>query len=298
MMKKQRTVFISWKYRIVFIIWELMMIGIHLIPYIPGLTEKQHEKFMGYQLGILIPLTGLVVPLIFISIISRRYAIEKTLIQDNYISAELDYLNQYKKSQEQTRAFRHDIINNLSLLSALYEEENYKDAEEHLGSLLGDVSAMSPKYVTGDEMLDCIVGIKASKMHEEGIDFIVEGMIDGGLGMKPVDVCSVFANAMDNAIEACEKLSEDSNKWIHLSVKKTDRFFAVKLSNTMLPEVDKTVTSKLFAGSERVTTKKDKFLHGFGTQNMKATISRYGGMESVETENGVFNLTIMIPRNN
>ena len=95
-----------------------------------------------------------------------------------------------------------------------------------------------------------------------------------------------------------EKLSAGSDKWISLSIKRTDKFFSIILRNSM-PEEEKNIfTGILFGAGERVTSKKDRSLHGYGTHNMKATISRYWGMESVETENGVFNLTIMIPRNN
>ena len=145
-------------------------------------------------------------------------------------------------------------------------------------------------------MLDCIVGMKSSKMEEEGIDFMIDGVIDGGLGMKPVDVCSIFANAMDNAIEACEKISEDGERWIKLAMKRTDKFFSITLSNSMPEGGNGNITSKLFSEGERVTTKKDRAHHGFGTQNMKATISKYDGIEKVTAADGVFTLSIMIPR--
>ena len=192
--------------------------------------------------------------------------------------------------------FRYDIINNLAMLSSMYDDKKYDEAGEYLGSLLGEVSAMSPKYVTGDEMLDCIVGMKSTKMEEAGIHFSVDGIVDGGLGMKPVDVCSVFANAMDNAIEACEKIPPDSDRWISLSMKKTDKFFSVKLCNTMPEDEEKSMIALKLFEDERVTTKRDKSLHGYGTQKMKATISKYDGIEKVETENGVFKLSILIPR--
>ena len=122
------------------------------------------------------------------------------------------------------------------MLSAMLADKNYDEAGKHLETLLGEVKGMSPKYVTGDEMLDCIVGMKAAKMEEEGIEFSIDGVADGGFGMKPVDVCSIFANAMDNAIEACEKLPSESEKWIKLVMKRTDKFFSVKLKNTMWDE--------------------------------------------------------------
>ena len=298
MIKPQRTMYVGWNNRILFILWELLMICIMCVPVLEGVSGKEQVKYMGYELGIVMPVMGIAVPFLMVTIISRRYALEKTLIQEDYISAELDYINQYKKNQNETRAFRHDIINNLSVLSAIHNEKNYDKAKEYLNTLLGDVRAMSPKYNTGDEMLDCIVGMKSAKMEEQGIDFTLEGVIDGGLGMKPMDICSIFANAFDNAIEACEKISAGSDKWISLSIKRTDKFFSIILRNSM-PEEEKNIfTGILFGEGERVTSKKDRSLHGYGTHNMKATISRYWGMESVEIENGVFNLTIMIPRNN
>ena len=215
-----------------------------------------------------------------------------------YISAELDYINQYKKNQTEIRAFRHDIINNLSMLSALHEEKNYEGAKDYIDTLLGNVKSMSPKYITGDEMLDCIVGMKAAKMDEEGINFTLEGVIDCGLGMKAVDICSIFANALDNAIEACEKVSKDLERWIKLSVKRTDKFFLIKLENTMNEEEKTQPLSRLFDEGERITTKKDKAHHGFGVQNMKETVLKYEGIDKVEIEDGVFILSIVIPRTN
>ena len=160
---------------------------------------------------------------------------------------------------------------------------------------MGEVNSMSQKYVTGDEMLDCIVGIKSSKMEEEGINFSVDGVIDGGLGMKPVDICSVFANAIDNAIEVCENLSQNGNRWIKLSLNKMDESYLVKLSHTVPIEEKKGFTGILFGTNEKISPKK-KSLNDFGIQNMRAAISKYKGTEKSEVKDGVFTLSITIPR--
>ena len=193
-----------------------------------------------------------------------------------------DYINQYKKNQMETRAFRHDIINNLSLLSAMHDDKKYEEIEEYLSTLFSNISAMSPRYVTGDEMLNCIIGMKSSKMDKERIYFSTEGVIAGGLGMKPIDVCSIFANALDNAIEACEKIEEEKNRWIKLSLEKTSEFFMIRLRNAMT--------------SGGGTSNKDRNLHGYGIQNMKTTISKYNGTGTVDVKDNVYTLSIKIPR--
>ena len=298
MVKKHRSIIVGWRFRILFILWEALMIYVLVLPFGVGLSKKQHVRFMGYELGIIMPIMCIVVPFLLAIVISRRFVLNKILLQEEYISAELDYINQYKQNQNEIRAFRHDIINNLSMLSVLHKEKNHEAVQEYIDTLLGNVKSMSPKFITGDEMLDCIVGMKATKMEEEGIDFSLEGVLDGGLGMKPVDVCSIFANALDNAIEACEKIPKDLDRWIKLSVKRTDKFFLIKLKNTMDMEEKTHILPKLFVDGEQITTKKDKAHHGFGVHNMKATILRYEGIEKVDIEDGVFTLSIVIPRTN
>lgn len=294
--KKERFMYVSWKYRIIFLVWEFMMIFIPALTHYEELTSEMSIKRLDFIVGLFIVLSGIVLPILIFILAARRYAVEKTIIQEEYISSELEYINQYKKSQEETRAFRHDIANNLSLLAAMMDEGKSEEAKEYLDGLLGDVRGMSPKYVTGDEMLDCIVGMKASRMEEEEIDFKLDGMIDGGLGMKPVDVCNIFANALDNAIEACERIPEKTDRWVSLLVKRTDKFFSIKLSNSVKEEKNGISLDKLFDGISRKTSKKDKNLHGFGTLNMKKALEKYGGMLKSEQEGDAFTVSIMIPR--
>ena len=253
-------------------------------------------RYMKYELGAILPVMGFAVPVLMIAIILRRYILEKTLIQEDYISAELDYINQYKKNQEETRAFRHDIINNLSMISSMHERKNYDEAKAYLNTLLGNVKALSPKYNTGDEMLDCIVRMKVTKMEEEGIEFLFDGAVDGGLGMKAVDVCSIFANAFDNAIEACERLPETAEKWVKLIIKRTDKFFSITLSNTMSENENEISVLRLLGEGGRVTSKKEKSLHGFGTENMRNAIRKYDGIQKIDINEGIFTLSVMIPR--
>ena len=293
--KKQTFINIKWKYRVLFIIWELVMLYGMVLPGFDEVSNGDTMVRMSRLLGVLLPVLGIGVPFVLLLMVSRRSAVEKNIIQESYISAELDYIKQYKKSQEETRAFRHDIINNMSLISVMMKDKKYGDAEEYIDTLLGNVRAMSPKYITGDEMLDCIVGMKSSRMDESGIDFIIDGVLDGGLGMKPVDVCTLFANAIDNAIEACERMPEDKERYIRLQMKKTEKFFTVKIINSFYEEDGNISIAKILDGS-RQTSKKDKNLHGYGTINMKSVINRYDGMMKTEVRDGEFILSVIIPR--
>ncbi|MBR4342683.1 MAG: GHKL domain-containing protein [Lachnospiraceae bacterium] len=291
---KRKYIYISWGYRIFFIFW-ILIIGI--IPMIPISKEDEGGMYrmMGYAIGIMIPLLILGVPLFIIAMVSRRFAVEKTELQEKYIDNELEYINQYKRNQSETRAFRHDIVNNLSLLSMLMENGKTDEAKEHLESLLGNIKALSPKYNTGDEMLDCIVTMKASVMEEKGIAFTMDGVADGGLNMKPVDICSLFSNALDNAIDACIKIPQDKERKVLFEIKRTGTFFNIRIENSITDSV-KGLTERLFEEWDRFTTKENKNLHGYGSRNMKQIVSNYDGMIKAEIADLRFILTIMIPR--
>ncbi|MBQ2099654.1 MAG: hypothetical protein II477_01125, partial [Lachnospiraceae bacterium] len=145
--------------RIIFMAWILGAFILPLLPFEEILEERY--RILSSEFGIMLILVGLVAPTVVIMSATRRALKEKNDYQERYLQAELEYIERYKESQTQTRAFRHDVINQLSLMSMLAEKGKTEEVKEHLQELLDNVQSLSPKYVTGDEMLDCIVSMKA-----------------------------------------------------------------------------------------------------------------------------------------
>ena len=237
----------------------------------------------------MIPVLGGFAPFLLIMAEAERSLKEKNEYQENYLKAELEYIEQYKRKQTETRAFRHDIINNLSMTSVMLEDGKTEAAKEHINDLLGNVRSLSPEYVTGDEMLDIIVSMKADKMKENNVSFSCDGVIDGGLNMKPTDMCSIFANILDNAMEAA-RLSPDP--YVNMEIKRTSRFFVMKVTNSTEGKVD---VSKIMNASG-YTSKKDSEHHGFGMRNIESATDKYNGIIKAESDDGIFSLSVMIPR--
>jgi len=275
-------------YRVIFVIWIFIS---SLIMYIPIYSTEITDRYrlLSTIVGILIPSLSIFAPVVIVLIATERSLKEKNEYQENYLKAELEYIEQYKRSQTETRAFRHDIINNLSLAKMMLDEGRVSEADEHISELLGNIKSLSPKYVTGDEKLDLIVSMKAGKMQEKEIEFKCDGVVDGGLDMKPMEICGIFANALDNAIEAA---SDTKNPFVDMNIKRTDKFFVIKIANSCIGIVD---TDKLFMSSG-FTSKTDKEHHGFGLRNIRDSVERHNGIVKAESEEGLFALTIMLPR--
>lgn len=287
--KKKKYYTIRVRDRVLFVVWQVIF---YIFPAIPYWFESIEVKYKALSMvfAILILIVGIVAPVIIIMLAAEKNLKEKNEYQETYLAAELEYIERYKNAQTETRAFRHDIINNLSVVKMTLEENRSEEALEHINQLLGNVKALSPSIITGDEMLDCIVSMKADKMKEMSIDFKTDGVVDGGLHMKPMDVCSIFANALDNAIEASSKTGD--NAWVDLNIKRNEKFFIIKIANSALQKVD---VEKLFTTSG-YTSKEDKEHHGFGLRNIRNTVEENDGLIKAESGDDYFALSIMISR--
>ena len=283
---------LSIKTRLFFLLWLVVFSTFPSLPLVVEESVDERYRILSLIMGILVPVVGTLAPVLVIMNVSDKSLKERFQYQENYLNAELEHIEQYKNRQTETRAFRHDIINNLSLMDMLLKDGKEEEAKAHLEQLLENVSALSPEYVTGDEMLDCIVAMKAGKMKEEGIAFNLDGVVDGGLSMKPMDICRIFANSLDNAIEAVEGLKDGTPKSISMQIKRTERFFVVRISNSTDGKVD---VEKL-VGASGYSSKKDKEHHGFGIMNIRKAVEEYNGMTKFESTDGEFAISVMIPR--
>ena len=301
---------------ILFVLWTHIFSSISQAPFSELLSYETGSAICRIYVAIMMPLVGMAFPIIIGWIILSMRQKERMAVQDSYLAAELEYIEQYKKKENETRAFRHDMINQLSLLEMNLEAGKVEESKEHLMDLLGKTRAFSPRFNTGDEMLDCIVSMKCEKMEEEGIAFTCDGVCDGGLNLKPTDICCIFANALDNAIEACiaqrEKRKKETEDPAHpqesakdagavgdvplhidLKITRTPAFFVFKLSNPCDENLD---AESIYDPNVIVTTKKDTRHHGFGTKNLLRVVTGYEGMVKAERQDRTFILGITLPR--
>ena len=211
--------------------------------------------------------------------------------QESFLMAEMNAAAAFRESQEETRAFRHDIRNNLQALELMMKARKYDEAENYLSELSDEIGGFSPRFITGDDMLDTIISMKYREIEDLGIDFKIIGVIDGGIGWSPMDVCNVFANAFDNAIEAIASADSPDTKWIRLEFKKTKHNRLITLSNGCTPAEGMKAEYLLSPG---FTTKKEKSDHGFGLYNIQKTVEKNNGIFKINPEEKSFTLEILV----
>jgi len=106
--------------------------------------------------------------------------------------------------------------------------------------------------------------------------------------LDEMDLCSLFGNALDNAIESACQVPEEEQRLIHLTAAREKGFVRVRLSNRCVGTPD------LRRGLPE-TTKADRRYHGFGLKSIRATAEKYGGSMTIRAENGWFELRVLFP---
>ena len=218
--------------------------------------------------------------------------------RDNMVRRELDAVqnalqNQYKQYEQSRESIDlinmkyHDLKHQINMLRQLSDS---KQRDAFLDSMEVEIKSYELQNKTGNSVLDTLLTSKSLYCNNQGITMTV--VADGKLldFMDAMDICSIFGNALDNAIESAIKVEEKEKRLIHLTVSKVKSFIMIRIRNYYTGGVN-------YHEGDLVTTKKDKRFHGYGIKSIKHTATRYDGVVSINTENNWFELKIIIPYN-
>lgn len=142
---------------------------------------------------------------------------------------------------------------------------------------------------TGNEVLDVVLTEKSLQCHLKNILFTC--VANGKLlsFMSDDDICVLFGNALDNAIEYEEKV-EEGKGFIDVKIVKNNGFICVHIENYCHEQPE------IINGLPK-TSKEDKLFHGFGMKSIKMIVEKYGGEFSYKYEDDMFQLNLIFIEN-
>lgn len=195
---------------------------------------------------------------------------------------------QYKQSRENMDMINrkyHDLKHQIDVLR---NEENQEKKNAYLDEMEQGIREYETQYKTENGVLDTILTGKGMYCAQHGITLTC--VADGKLleGISVMDTCTIFGNALDNAIE-CELFIEPEEKrLIHLSVSEINQFVLIRVENYLEENLR-------FVNGLPVTTKGSSTEHGFGLKSIRYLAQKYGGSMMVTVEDHWFILKVMLP---
>lgn len=244
-----------------------------------------------YVLGAVL-ISTLVLNLCIITLMNRNvhtnYYKFLSEMADRQLTEQIKYYEVLKKSHVEICSMRHDMKNHLLCIQILAREKDLEGIEYYIQKLACNVRNSTIQIYTGNLIVDALLNEKLSKAQDKGIK--VETLLDklSEINIDQMDLCIILSNALDNAIEAAEKVALTKDAVITIEIKVIKGYLVIYIKNSIQASV---VIKKKYMIA---TTKEDKIHHGYGLKNIKEVVEKYEGVLKLTSDNGSFILEIMI----
>lgn len=189
---------------------------------------------------------------------------------------------QYRQSER----LRHDIKNHVIALSGLLENKEFEKMKVYLGNMEANGGFSGNEETTGNKVVDAILHQKRQQAENRNILWECDVQIPKECRINEFDLCVLFGNLLDNAVEACERLHSQNNCFIKIQAEPVKKFFLLEIQNST------DTTNKQENGP---STKENPLEHGIGLLNISDVVRNYGGTTDISVKDGIFTISILIP---
>lgn len=215
---------------------------------------------------------------------TRRYMekrverLERELVNRHYAEVETMY--------RKMRGWRHDYHNHIQALKVCLNQQEYGQMKEFLEQVDVSLAQVDQVIKTGNVMLDAIVNSKIALIREKQIAVDCTAYVPAQMPVKAIDLCVLLGNLLDNAMEACQKLERQEERFIRIYMDVMKGQLYVCITNSM---AGKARAKGGFYPSDKAG------LHGFGMERIDRIVKQYSGYIRRGSEEGVFATEVMLP---
>ena len=188
---------------------------------------------------------------------------------------------QYRRSER----LRHDMKNHIIALSALSRNKEWEKLDDYLKNMEG-TALDTAGDLTGNKAVDAILYQKQRQAEWENIKWECDVRMPKECCINEFDLCVLFGNILDNALEACGRMRGDECRFINIQAKTVKKCFLIEVKNSM---------DKAEKFTEGCTNKGDSQKHGIGLMNVSDVVDSYNGAVHKEFGKGIFVISILMP---
>lgn len=207
------------------------------------------------------------------------------------VSAQLNIQQQeyedIRRKIELGRNYRHDMRHHLTVLKNLADGQNNEEITQYISELEGKIQEAEQETYCENPTVNAVLSSYIGRGKKAG--YMVKSKIDipTKLPYDVLDICSVLANALENAINGCEKNATNKEQHIKLTaVFDEDRKLVVSVSNPCKKLI------KFDVDGFPLVPKREG--HGIGLRSVKAIADKYNGLFQCQWEEGEFRLKVVL----
>lgn len=225
----------------------------------------------------------------FVFYIKRTNEHMKQLLQREILARNMQqhYYEELLAKEEETRKYRHDMSNHLMCINSLAKAQKVDDLIDYIQHMQMQMNEIQKKtYKVGNQILDIVTNYYLNMLSPE-IDIKISGRADGRLIIDSSDLCTIYANLLNNAVEELAKVQEG---YLYIDFCQGDEYFQMIIRNSLSPE-SQNKENILFSDKE------DKKNHGLGLKNVRRVVEENNGKIDISFDKEKFEVNVILKIN-
>lgn len=236
---------------------------------------------MGYFEPLINAVTGIAsymaLILLAVSVIRRTLNTRRTM--DILREREWQSMENYHHllaAQEATSALRHEMLHHFNALTGILNDGDMQRASDYVTAVAGQFDQLPRGYFCRNMLVNVLAGNYLDHARAEGIRTEYDLNVPEKLNITDGDLNIFLSNMLQNALEACEKMSPDSERFIQVQMRLKGDFLFIKCVNSRDGADDRGDTGLTRPG------------HGYGLAAMRRVAEKYGSVLLTNPEGNTY----------
>lgn len=201
--------------------------------------------------------------------------------------SQVAFYQMLQEQYERMERLRHDMKNHITGLQGLWKNREWEKMGSYLDQMLQEGELGSGEEASGSRTVDALLYRKHRQAQKEGIAWESGVQIPEKCPVDEYDLCVLFGNILDNALEACGRMEEKERRFVSIQSEVIKKCFLLEVRNS---------TGESGEGRpERPGGKENSREHGIGLLNIRDTVEKHNGVVETGIEDGVFTISILLP---
>ena len=193
---------------------------------------------------------------------------------------------EFSQANEKFRIERHNFRHKMQTIAGLVERHQYDALTELVVDYINAMRATQVKRYCTFTVLDAVFSVYLQRAEGDGINVTTMLDLPESLPANEAELAAVIANALENAINACESMPEQE-RFIKVQTI-SEPCFMLQISNSFNGKVE-------FDESGVPVNREEE--HGFGTRSIVAFCEKHSIFYEFKAENNVFSLRLIFSDN-
>ena len=206
------------------------------------------------------------------------------------LQAQRQEYEEIARKMEAGRIYRHDMRHHLLVINELAMQEDVSGILNYVENMNGKLAETEREFYCANAMINTMLSVCIGQAKAAGCAVSAEVQLPEIICYDEMDVCMILANALENAVNACKKIAEEKERYIHVKAGLFDNgklFISICNSCNNIPQFGE---DGLPVSDARKKSKE----HGIGLKSIRVLVEKYQGVMQCRYSEGEFRLQAVL----